>query len=1104
MAFASAACAAALGLLALVSFQDNHPIAAKTSQGSYQLSFSSAQNKAPSGSGSYQPKTELGTSIGFAYKNLIEDSSDALSMGSSSSFGNTDALNGLQSISITFAAGSVVKALDISYGWANDDYYFTEPVSTSDASVPIAFSFRQEEPSFFKLSCSTGVAQISSLSLSYSCVAKANPYGVASQGLSFTLNDSNTYYVSGYSGTDTTVIVPSTYNGVAVTSFGDNKTYSADTPVFSASSPVIPTALIMPSSVVSIGRKAFMNCTKLTSLDLSRTSVASLMESAFDGCSSLSSILLPSTLTSIGQYAFQKNAFPDFFVPSSVTGIGMGAFCGSSAMTMMYLPSSVRSVGDYLVDLNTKSYFPIYCEATTRPSAWSSYMLSSYDTTRPLVFDSHVFYDQVSQFYYSLPTSNPAAGATVIGYVGQAIDMAIPEKLGGYPVVAFGLGFWPNKAKIVSITLPSTVTRFMDGNVDTQTIRTVVNGVFMNFTALKSINIPKGMTKIGSYSFYGDAALTFLYLPSSVVTVGQNALYQSPSCVVECGPDSRPEGWDSAWYVSVKSVTWGIKSRGALSNGLIYHALLDSNGIPYASICGVENPLRYIEIPQTIEGYPVTRIETGAFSWKVQCEAVYIPSSVTTIDSGAITGGSCHYYFQVSSAPSGYSTTLNTYSSYLTWGAEVKGASDGFHYFVDSSGNAEIVAYGGNDANLTIPASLNGYPVSTIGPYGLAFLPFATSLSFPSTLTSVGEYAFASCTGLTDVIWPSSVTEIPFWAFSSCSSLVHVTLPSTLINIKACAFAHCPNFVFPSLPSSLTSIASSAFSLSGITSLTLPDTVLSVSSRAFYGCDKLSSVSLPSTLSSIGDEAFSGCSSLSSVAIPNAVKTLGSKVFSSCSSLTSVTFSNALESIGASAFSDCTSLSSVVLPNTLTTLGSLCFSSCSSLSSVSLSASLTSLSDQFKGCSSLTSLFIPASVSAISASLTNGSGFTAFSIDSRNPYFSVGSNGRVIVSSSTHQVVCFSLVGTDELYIPNTVTNLYDAEFSSYLSKIKIFYIPASVTTIIGRPFSGVKDYYLIEVDCAAPSKPSGWPDDWDLVDTWTEDGDECNNRATVYWGQTW
>ena len=105
------------------------------------------------------------------------------------------------------------------------------------------------------------------------------------------------------------------------------------------------TSLILPSNVTSIGYSAFYGCIRLTSLTLP-SSVTSIDGRAFYGCSSLFGLTLPSSVTSIGSSAFEAcYGLFSLTLPSSVTEIGESAFRGCSGLTSLTLPSSVTSIG---------------------------------------------------------------------------------------------------------------------------------------------------------------------------------------------------------------------------------------------------------------------------------------------------------------------------------------------------------------------------------------------------------------------------------------------------------------------------------------------------------------------------------------------------------------------------------------------------------------------------------------------------------------------------------------------------------------------------------------------------------------------------------------
>ena len=106
-------------------------------------------------------------------------------------------------------------------------------------------------------------------------------------------------------------------------------------------------AIPTDGSVKSIGNSAFSGCTSLTSVTIPN-GVTSIGDSAFSGCDSLTSITIPDSVTSLGDSAFYScDSLTSITIPDSVESIGGGAFSSCTSLTSVTIPDSVTSIGSY-------------------------------------------------------------------------------------------------------------------------------------------------------------------------------------------------------------------------------------------------------------------------------------------------------------------------------------------------------------------------------------------------------------------------------------------------------------------------------------------------------------------------------------------------------------------------------------------------------------------------------------------------------------------------------------------------------------------------------------------------------------------------------------
>ena len=239
-----------------------------------------------------------------------------------------------------------------------------------------------------------------------------------------------------------------------------------------------------------------------------------------------------------------------------------------------------------------------------------------------------------------------------------------------------------------------------------------------------------------------------------------------------------------------------------------------------------------------------------------------------------------------------------------------------------------ITKYNGTDTVVVIPSKINGVTVTTIGTDAFLGLNI-TSVTIPASVTEIGSNAFAGCTNLTIVNYAGDWSNLtiqsgnpavqdaanaPLFDFEFILNNTAVIVTNYKYN-GAAADVTIPSR-YQGKP--VTTIGHAAFFNSAVTSVTIPDSVTSISDEAFINCPKLTNISIPNSVTYIGFSAFSSCTSLKSITLPSSLRSISEALFSGCSQLTTIHIPVSVTSIGNNAFADCPSLMTVTYPGSKT------------------------------------------------------------------------------------------------------------------------------------------------------------------------------------------
>ncbi len=595
-------------------------------------------------------------------------------------------------------------------------------------------------------------------------------------------------------------------------------------------------------------------------------SVTAISVETFAGCSELTSVTIPNSVTDIGQYAFRsctglKDIYAKMLNPFEIKEVVFDAETYNNAV--LHVDSNVDS---YRETFAWSKFFHIVNGEDTPGVGDGGKDSDNYRSAEPTELSVGDTFTADMSGTIGIFTVNGSKTVT-LGKCGNVSSVEVPSTITyngveytitGIQGTATGNVYQPNNSvfgsNVTEVVIPSTVT-------------SIGACAFYYCENLTSVTIPSSVTAIGDDAFLGCTKLSSITLPSNLKTIGEYAFSRCSLSSVTIPASVTEIGFGAFQIDGIKVNTPDLTAFAKIT------PIEDRDSRVYGSFypnwkLSVNNAeVTSLSIPESVTSV------SAIFAYCTNLTSVTFHKNVTTIAKGAFVGCS-----NITKVEAQMGTPVNISGFVLFDDAVLKNAtlvvpkgttaaykSKGWNFtnIAEEGGNEPVVLKDGDTFEATVDGTLFRFKVlsaadktcqvginTPLGDIRDDYWGDGVVSSDPSSLTVPSKARAGDGTEFT-------VTAIGKGAFTGYN-LESVTLPSTIKEIGYMAFAWCRSMKSISLPEGLANIGTQAFDGNGLASVEIPSTVASIGVQAFYGMRSLTDViSKIATPFALNDDQFS-------------------------------------------------------------------------------------------------------------------------------------------------------------------------------------------------------------------------------------------------------